>query len=107
MRDPSQFNIGDIVTVGQQIGVEGTTGNSTGIHTHVEMQDYVQNGNTWINNPQDPSLWGTVYLPATDYMGFPNILGISVIYNGTPIPYIEREKHKFKFVLFNRRRRNL
>lgn len=68
MKDPSPFNIGDRVSLNQQIGIEGDTGNVTGIHVHVEMQNYVQNGNTWINNPQDQSLWGTVYLPATDYM---------------------------------------
>lgn len=99
MRDPSPYNIGDIVNVGQQIGIEGTSGNSTGIHTHVEMQDYVQNGNQWIDRPWDQSLWGTVYLPATNYMGFPNQLGISVIYNGTPIPYITRKKHKFPWAI--------
>lgn len=105
MADPSRFNIGDSISIGEQFGVEGATGNVTGLHTHVEMQNYVQNGNTWINNPSDPSLWGTVYLPATDYMGFPNTLGISVIYNGTPIPYINFIKNKFKWVLYSNKLR--
>lgn len=67
------------------------------------MQNYIQNGNTWINNPNDSSLWGTVYLPATDYMGFPNELGISVYYDGEPLPPTpagEIKKSKFKWVLY-------
>lgn len=89
--------------------MNGTTGNSTGIHTHVEMQNYVQNGNTWINNPSDASLWGSVYLPATNYMGFPNTLGISVYYDGEPkppTPSSEVKKSKFKWVLYAKKLRN-
>jgi hypothetical protein len=33
--------------------------------------------------------------------------GISVIYNGTPIPYVETKKTKFNFILFNRRKRRM
>ena len=45
-------------------------------------------------------------------MGFPNQTGISVIYNGTPIPPIPptpvqtNQKSKFKWVLYNRKIRN-
>lgn len=99
MKNPTPYNEGDILGVNQQIGIEGTTGNSTGIHVHVEMENYVQNGNRWIHRGQDPSAWGTVYLPATDYMGFPNEAGISVIYDGTPI-YFTKERKKFPWVLY-------
>ena len=47
-----------------------------------------------------------IYLQLT-ICGFPNEVGISVIYEGTPIPYIERKKTKFNFVLFNRRKRGM
>ena len=50
---------------------------------------------------------GTVYLPPTDYMGFPNDLGISVIYDGTPVPYIPRKKKKFPWVLVIGKKRRL
>lgn len=68
MKDPTPYSVGDRLTLNQQIGIEGATGNVTGIHVHVEMQNYVQNGNRWIHRGQDPSAWGTVYLPPADYM---------------------------------------
>lgn len=86
MADPALFNAGDKIRIGEQFGVEGSTGNVTGLHTHIEMQNYKNNGNTWIYNASDPSLWGTVYLDATEFMGFPNVLGATVIYDGTIPP---------------------
>lgn len=85
LRDVPLKQTGDSVQINEQVGVEGTTGNSTGIHTHVEMEDYVKNGNKWIHAGNDPSQWGVVYLDPTTYMGFPNEVGISVIYDGNPI----------------------
>lgn len=85
LRDVPLKQEGDIVQINEQVGVEGTTGNSTGIHTHVEMEDYVNNGNKWIHAGNDPDMWGVVYLDPTTYMGFPNKVGISVIYDGNPI----------------------
>lgn len=112
MRDPALVDIGDTIGIGEQFGVEGTTGNSTGIHTHVEMQNYIQNENKWIMNASNPDLWGSVYLPATDYMGFPNELGISVYYDGEPkpppsppTPSGEIKKSKFKWVLYAKKLR--
>lgn len=57
MKDPTPFNVGDRVSLNEQIGIEGETGNATGIHVHVEMQNYVQNGNVWVHRGQDPSAW--------------------------------------------------
>lgn len=99
-------NIGDTVVKGQQVGIEGTTGNSTGIHTHVEMENYVANGNTWIYNARDPSKWNVIYFDPCPYMGFPNTLGISVYYDGVPVPPtpptpIEKKSH-FKFYLYKK-----
>lgn len=110
MADPALKNVGDTISLGEQFGVEGATGNVTGLHTHIEMQDYVKNNNKWIMNPNDSSLWGSVYLPATDYMGFPNQLGISVIYDGTPVPPTPptptKKQHKFPWVLYAKKLRN-
>ena len=39
MREASPLSVGDRVSVGDYVGHEGTTGNSTGIHLHLEMQD--------------------------------------------------------------------
>ena len=86
MADPSTKNIGDSIKIGEQFGVEGATGNVTGLHTHVEMEDYVKNGNKWIYDANNPAAWGVVYFSPTDYMGFPNQLRISVYYDGTPVP---------------------
>lgn len=76
---PSQLNQGDSVQIGQLVGYEGTTGASTGIHLHLEMQDISQNA--W----QYQAPLSTYENPAI-FMGFPNVEGISVIYEGTPIP---------------------
>lgn len=107
MYERSNKNEGDKIKVGDQFGIEGATGNVTGLHTHVEMQDYVKNGNKWINSARDPSLWGTVYLNATEYMGFPNKLGISVYYNGdyhpTPPPTPIKKRSHFPWILFRKK----
>lgn len=89
MAEESPLNIGDSVAVSQYIGKEGTTGNSTGIHLHLEMQDLTNNN--WEFNADISK-----YLNPADFMGFPNTQGISVIYDGTPIdpPIIIRKKRK-------------
>lgn len=68
-----------LLLFGQQVGLEGTTGVSTGIHLHLEQQDLTNR--EWSfdrikENYKDPA----------DFMGFPDIKGVSVIYDGTPIP---------------------
>lgn len=86
MADPALKSQGDKIKIGEQFGVEGTTGNSTGLHVHIDMEDYVKNGNKWIFNARNPNAWGVVYFPAPEYMGFPNVAGITVFYDGTIVP---------------------
>lgn len=79
MHQPSPLNVGDTVQIGQQVGLEGTTGSSTGIHLHLELQDISEH--SWIYRaPKE------VYSNPAEFMGIPNQEGISVFYNGTPIP---------------------
>ena len=79
LREPSPLNEGDSIVIGQYVGHEGETGHATGIHVHVEMQDLTNH--TWqFQAPKE------VYTDPTAFMGFPNVEGISVIYNGTPLP---------------------
>lgn len=79
LSEPTPLSLGDTVQIGQQVGNEGTTGSSTGIHLHVEMQDisthdwYFKADKSYYTNP-------------AEFMGFPNKEGISVIYYGTPLP---------------------
>ena len=91
------------VVAGQKVGMEGTTGHSTGIHLHVEMQD-ISRFNWqwhWSYNKSD-------YLDPTVFMGIDNIDGTSWIYDGTPyIPPTKKEKHKFPWVLYARKIRNI
>ena len=59
---------GDSVNAGEYIADEGTTGESTGIHLHVEMQDLNRWGGQWhwSYNKSD-------YLDPTVFMGIDNI----------------------------------
>lgn len=79
LNEPTPLNVGDPVQIGQFVGNEGTTGHSTGIHLHLEMQDI--SNHSWIFGA-DKSYYTN---PAT-FMGIPNTEGISVIYEGIPIP---------------------
>lgn len=73
-------NQGDNVTIGQQVGIEGTTGHSTGNHCHLELQD-LSSGRDWIFGGQKSD-----YMNPAEFMGIPNVEGISVFYSGTPGP---------------------
>lgn len=95
------FGVGATVLPQQQIGIEGNTGESTGIHTHLEIQyNTLQSGWDWnIPKLDRPHV--------ADFMGIPNQLGISAIYDGTPVPPIPtiRNKNKFPWVLYARKLR--
>lgn len=98
---------GQSVVIGQQVGVEGTTGQSTGIHLHVEMQDLNRWGGQWHS-----SYVQSDYLDPTVYMGIPNVEGTECYYNGTPVPptpptpTTSSRKNKFKWVLYAKNLRN-
>ena len=102
-------NIGDRVSVGTQVGIEGTTGESTGIHTHVEMQVMKNNRWTWSYNKSD-------YLDPTQFMGIQNVKNSQWIYNGTPGPGPgpgpgpspgSNKRRRFPWVLYARRLRKM
>lgn len=89
------LSVGDNIKIGSFVGNEGTTGSSTGIHLHLEMQDLTNHN--WIFHADKG-----IYTNPADFMGIPNKEGISVIYYGIPIPPIPtiRKKSKFKWVLY-------
>lgn len=98
-------NLGDHVVTGQPIGMEGSTGDSTGMHLHLEMQDLTNHA--WqYRAPKE------VYTNPAEWMGIPNVEGTECYYNGTPIPptpppVISGKKKKFKWVLYARKLRNM
>lgn len=77
MAESSPLNVGDKVEIGQFVGHEGTTGHSSGIHLHLEMQDI--SNREWIFGGERED-----YLNPADFLGIPNKQGISAIYYGTP-----------------------
>ncbi len=96
LRDLPLKNVGDSVAINEQVGVEGTTGTSTGIHLHVEWQRL---------GPGEGWNWSIPYvdrLHVADFMGIPNTYGISAIYNGIipPPPTPTYLKSKFPWVLY-------
>lgn len=103
LHQPSHKTVGSTVRIGEYVGLEGSTGYSTGIHLHLEMQDL--SNHNWIYHADK-----SVYTNPATFMGIPNVEGISVYYDGTPIdpPGPEpttKKKNRYNFVLFNRRRR--
>lgn len=100
LKDAVSYSVGDSVVVGQQVGIEGTTGQSTGIHLHVEMQDLNRWGGEWHS-----SYTQSDYLDPTQFMNIPNVEGTECYYDGVPIPPPTptpkgNKKNKFKWVLY-------
>ena len=72
-----------------------------GIHLHL-MGEYLGNTDIWISGLPISDLLNPAVI-----LGIPNQLGISAIYNGTPIPPTPiLLKSKFKWVLYARKLRN-
>lgn len=90
--DSFSVSLNDYVVAGEEVGIEGTTGESTGIHLHVEMQDISRFNWTW-----HWSYTKSDYLDPTVFMGIDNIEGTSWIYDGTPIPPIPTSRRKTRF----------
>ena len=99
LRDLPLKSTGEYVSYLEQIGVEGSTGDSTGIHTHLEIQyNTLTSGWNW-NYPKldRPHV--------ADFMGIPNEYDITAIFNGSPPPPTTN-KNKFKWVLYANKIRN-
>lgn len=96
--------IGTHITKGAYVGVEGSTGKSTGVHLHVEMQDISRFNWEWHTSSTKSD-----YLDPTQYMGIDNIQGTWWIYTGfvppTPPRPAGTREHHFKWVLFNKQRK--
>ena len=87
-----QVQVGDVLSKLDAIARMDTTGtNVTGRHLHLECSSSaIWNCNTFVN--------------PCNIMGIPNIDDEVLDWVPSPVP-IERKKHKFNFVLFNRKRR--
>lgn len=97
-----EFPVGHQFNVGDYVAMEGSTGESTGIHLHVEMQ----NIRLW-NWQWHFSYTKTDYLDPTVFMGIDNIEGTWWIYNGHPQPQpTSGKRNKFPWVLYSRKLRN-
>ena len=93
---------GQTITMGQLVGIEGRTGNATGIHVHLELQ-YHTPGQSWT--------WGVPYNDrpnVAEYLGLTNTQGLQAIYHGEPVPPypVDFQKKKFPWVLYARKLRN-
>lgn len=93
------INVGTRVRKGQKVGMEGKTGQATGIHLHLEMQDL----NRW-NNVWHWSYVKSDYLDPTQFIGMDNEAGTWWIYDGTPTP-TKKDKKGFKWVLYAKKLR--
>lgn len=80
------LNIGDKVDTSTQVGIMGTTGNSTGVHLHLECSTTLNWQCSSLINPGES-------------IGIPNVRGTIVEYKGEvpPEPPI-RDKHSNKWL---------
>lgn len=97
MKEQSSKNVGDSVAFGEVIGIEGTTGDSTGIHLHFEMQDLTNHD--WVYGAPK-----SYYTNPAEYMGIPNVEGTQAIYEYQPIPPIRNKfiRKPFPWVVMNK-----
>jgi murein DD-endopeptidase MepM/ murein hydrolase activator NlpD len=95
-----QAPVGTLISKGQQIGIEGSTGQSTAVHLHVEMQDINRFNWQW-----HFSYTKSDYIDPTVFMGIDNIYLTHWIYDGSPAPVTSKsEKHFPWYLVANRNR---
>ena len=94
MAMPSPLRVGDSVSIGDFVGIEGTTGDSTGIHLHLEMQDI--SSHDWEYGAPK-----SYYTNPADFMGIPNTQGISAVYYGNPRPKPTKKTNTKKWAMSN------
>lgn len=94
------YSVGDPITVGEQVGIEGDTGEATGVHLHVEMQDISRFNWSW-----HASYTKSDYLDPTVFMGIDNIRLTQWIYDGQPSPPVNKPRKKFPWFLYNEKLR--
>lgn len=92
------LSVGESVSAGQYVGDEGTTGHSTGIHLHVEMQDINRFNGQWHSSYNKSD-----YIDPTSFMGIDNIDNTQWLYDGTPYIPIKIKHTKFKWILYSRK----
>ena len=104
LQNPSPLSEGDPVVVGQQVGLEGETGQATAVHLHVEMQDISRFNWEW-----HFSYTKSDYIDPTVFMGIDNIRLTQWYYDGQPAPIYHRKRKHFKWAIYSRkfRERNL
>ena len=96
LKELPPFSVGDRISLLQQVGIEGSTGQSTAIHLHVEMQNvYIHN---WIWTPSNNK---TDYIDPTLFMGIDNEYLSKWIYIVTS----NKKRKKFPWVLYARKLR--
>lgn len=98
---PVQLPIGASIFSNQAVGVEGSTGQSTAIHLHVEMQDVSRFNWTW-----HFSYTKSDYIDPTQFMGIDNVYLSHWIYDGHPHPTPIIKRKRFPWVLYSRKLRN-
>ena len=94
-------NVGDNVTIGSQVGIQGSTGSSTGNHLHLEMQDLSNRNWIFQGNRSD-------YINPADWIVYTEILVDYLYYSGTPIPPtppISLKRSKFPWVIYAKKLR--
>lgn len=94
--------VGAMIRVGDYVAMEGQTGQATGIHLHVEMQDISRFNWQWHTSDTQSD-----YLDPTVFMGIDNIEGTQWIYEGyVPPTPTQTVKKKFPWVLYANKLRN-
>lgn len=94
-------SINQVYNLGEYIAPSGTTGNSTGVHLHLEMQ----HGTSWTYRAPF-----STYINPCDYLtGIINVASSSNVYyydgtpTPTPTPVITTNSKHFKWSLFSKR----